>query len=227
MLACTLNTHQYTLLAPMHPPPPPSPQRQQSTVITAGRCCRQVLEYFIEKIDDPMAERKADALLVAASVLATMNYQAAISPPGGAYQDTRSVNGTIEYQAGQAIAAYVAAHEYKRFSIANTISFTFSMTTMFLFLSGLSLKRRIFSLLLTASMFATITATTYSYKYAMEATTPDHDDELEAGWKFINRLVTGALITWFVLAGTTIVIFVYKLLKPLVTAAYRQATLKT
>ncbi|KAL7602184.1 uncharacterized protein LOC111892482 [Lactuca sativa] len=207
--------------------PPPPPQRQQSMLITAGRCCREVLEYFIEKIDDPMAERKADALLVAASVLATMNYQAAISPPGGAYQDTRSVNGTIEYQAGQAIAAYVAAHEYKRFSIANTISFTFSMTTMFLFLSGLSLKRRIFSLLLTASMFATITATTYSYKYAMEATTPDHDDELEAGWKFINRLVTGALITWFVLAGTTIVIFVYKLLKPLVTAAYRQATLKT
>ncbi|CAI9286120.1 unnamed protein product [Lactuca saligna] len=207
-------------------PSPPPPQRQQSTPITAGGCCRQVFEYFIEKIDDPMAERKADALLIAASVLAAMNYQAAISPPGGAYQDTRSVNGKIEYEAGQAIAAYVAAHEYKRFSVANTISFTFSMTTMFLFLSGLSLKRRIFSLLLTASMFATITATTYSFKYAMEATTPDHD-ELSAGWKFINRLVTGALITWFVLAGTTIVIFVYKLLKPLVTVAYRQATVKT
>ncbi|CAH1425263.1 unnamed protein product [Lactuca virosa] len=207
-------------------PAAPPPQRQQSTLITAGRCCRQVLEYFIKEIDDPMAERKADALLVAASVLTAMNYQAAISPPGGAYQDTRSVNGTIEYQAGQAIAAYVSPHEYKRFSVANTISFTFSMTTMFLFLSGLSLKRRIFSLLLTASMFATITATTYSYKYAMEATTPDHD-ELEAGWKFINRLVRGALITWFVLAGTTIVFFVYKLLKPLVTAAYRPDTVKS
>ncbi|CAI9286122.1 unnamed protein product [Lactuca saligna] len=155
------------------PGPPPPPQRQQSTLITAGRCCRQVFEYFIKKIDDPMAERKADALLVAASVLAAMNYQAAISPPGGAYQDTRSVNGKMEYQAGQAIAAYVAP-----------------------------------------------------YKLAMEATTPDHD-ELKARWKFINRLVTGALITWCVLAGTAIVFFVGTLLKPLVTAAYGQPTLKT
>ena len=95
-----------------------------------------------KEIDDPMAERKADALLVAASVIAAMNYQAGISPPGGAYQDTRVVNSTIEYQAGQSIAAYVSPYEYKRFSIANTISFSLSMTTMFLFLSGLSLKRR-------------------------------------------------------------------------------------
>ncbi|KAL4589453.1 hypothetical protein LXL04_002360 [Taraxacum kok-saghyz] len=191
----------------------PPPQRQESPPATkTARCFRWVYDYFIKEIDDPMAERKADALLVAASVLAAMNYQAAISPPGGAYQDTKIVNGTIEYEAGQAIAAYVTPFEYKRFSIANTISFTFSMTTMFLFLSGLSLKRRIFSLLLTASMFATLTATTYSYKMAMEATTPDHD-ERKIEWVFINRLVTAALITWSVVAGTAIVFFLGMLLK--------------
>ncbi|CAH1430450.1 unnamed protein product [Lactuca virosa] len=215
---------EQTPVAPMVPPPPP--QRQHSSLTTAARCFRMVLDYFIKEIDDPMAERKADALLVAASVIAAMNYQAAISPPGGSYQDTiNHPNGTMKYEAGQAIAAYVSPNEYRRFSFANTISFTFSMTTMFLFLSGLSLKRRIFSLLLTASMFATITATTYSYKMAMEATTPDHD-ELKAGWIFINRLVTGALIIWFVLAGTTIAVFVGMLLKPPLTAAYRWATLK-
>ncbi|KAI3524777.1 hypothetical protein L1887_03441 [Cichorium endivia] len=206
---------------------PPPRQPQQSKLTAAGRCFRWALEYFIKEIDDPMAERKADALLVAASVIAAMNYQAAISPPGGAYQDTKIfANGTIEYQAGQAIAAYVSEYEYKRFSVANTLSFTFSMTTMFLFLSGLSLKRRIFSLLLTASMFATITATSYSYKLAVEATTPAHDEK-EAGYIFISWLVTGALITWCVIAGITIVVFVGKLLKPWVTAVFYPATLKT
>ncbi|KAI3790015.1 hypothetical protein L2E82_02826 [Cichorium intybus] len=206
----------------------PAPrQPHQSPLTAAARCFRSVLEYFIKEVDDPTAERKADALLVAASVIAAMNYQAAISPPGGAYQDTKFfANGTKEYEAGQAIAAYVFPYEYKRFSIANTVSFTFSMTTMFLFLSGLSLKRRIFSLLLTVSTFITITATSYSYKMAMEATTPDHDGK-KAGWIFINRLVTGALIMWCVIAGITIVVFVGILLKPWVTAAYHRATLKT
>ncbi|KAI3524775.1 hypothetical protein L1887_03439 [Cichorium endivia] len=206
-------------------PPPAPPQRQQSALTAVARCFHCLVDYFIKEVDDPMAERKADALLVAASVIAAMNYQAAISPPGGSYQDTRIVNGRMEYEAGQVIVAYVSPNEYRRFSTANTISFTFSMTTMFLFLSGLSLKRRIFSLLLMASMFATITATTYSYKLALEATTPDHD-ELKIGWIFINHLVTGALITWFVVAGVTIVVYVGILVKPPVIAAYRRATLK-
>ncbi|PWA72464.1 hypothetical protein CTI12_AA271870 [Artemisia annua] len=177
-------------------------------------------------MDDPMAERNAGALLVAASVIAAMNYQAGISPPGGTYLDTKIVNGTMEYQAGQAIAAYVSPYEYKRFSIANTISFSFSITTMLLFLSGFSLKRRAFSFLVTASMFATITATSWSYKLAMEATTPAHDEQLKIEWDNISRLVTGALYMLFVIAGITLIIFTAKLLKPRVTA-YRQETDKT
>ncbi|PWA70200.1 ankyrin repeat-containing protein [Artemisia annua] len=203
-------------------PSPPQPQ-PQSPLTGAKRFCHWIWDYLAKEMDDPMAERKADALLVAASVIAAMNYQAGVSPPGGAYQDTRMVNGVIEYQAGQAIAAYVSPYEYKRFSIANTISFSFSMTTMFLFLSGLSLKRRIFSFLLTASMFTTITATTWSYKLAMEATTPAHDDRLKIGWDKISHLVTGALIMWFVVAGIAIIVFTANLLKPLVTE-YRQKT---
>nr|GEV06877.1 ankyrin repeat-containing protein [Tanacetum cinerariifolium] len=206
--------------------PSPSQPEPQTPLTGAKRCGRWLWDYLAKETDDPMAERKADALLVAASVIAAMNYQAAISPPGGAYQDTRIVNGTIEYEAGQSIAAYVSPYEYKHFSIANTISFSFSMTTMFLFLSGLSLKRRIFSFLLTASMFTTITATTWSYKLAMEATTPAHDPQLKIRWDNISRLVTGALIMWFVVAGIAIFIFTAKLLKPL-AAAYRHQTHKT
>nr|XP_043626215.1 uncharacterized protein LOC122597714 [Erigeron canadensis] len=201
-------------------PTPPEQQRPSNTI----SCIRRLWEYCVKEVDDPMAEKKADALLVAASVIATMNYQAALSPPGGAYQDTsRFPNGTIAYEAGQAIAAYVSPFEYKHFSIANTVSFTFSMTTLFLFLSGLSLKRRIFSFLLTLSMFATITATTYSYKLAMEATTPDHDERLQ-GWIFVNRLVNGALITWYVVAGVTIVAFLAMQLKLPLNSAYHRAT---
>ncbi|KAI3790019.1 hypothetical protein L2E82_02831 [Cichorium intybus] len=205
-------------------PPPAPPQRQQPALTAVARCFRSLLDYFIKEVDDPMAEKRADALLIAASVIATMNYQAAISPPGGSYQDTRKINGKTVY-AGQSIVAYISPKEYRKFSTYNTISFTFSMTTMFLFLSGLSLKRRIFSLLLMASMFATITATTYSYKLALEATTPAHD-ELEEGYIFIKHLVEGALNTWFVIAGVTVVVFVGKLVKPPVIAAYRRATLR-
>ncbi|KAI3524772.1 hypothetical protein L1887_03436 [Cichorium endivia] len=206
-------------------PPPAPPQRQQPALTAVARCFHCLLDYFIKEVDDPMAEKRADALLIAASVIATMNYQAAISPPGGSYQDRRVENGKMVYEAGQAIVAYISPGEYRRFSTVNTISFTFSMTTMFLFLSGLSLKRRIFSLLLMVSMFATITATTYSYMLALEATTPAHD-ELEEGYIFISHLVQGALITWFVVAGVTIVVFVGKLVKPPVIAAYRRATLR-
>ncbi|KAI3714527.1 hypothetical protein L6452_21483 [Arctium lappa] len=202
-------------------PPPPSPPSPPPTSLK--KCLQSIIKYSLQEVDDPMSEKKSDALLVAASVIAAMNYQAAISPPGGAYQDTlRNINGTIVYEAGQAISAYVTPFEYRRFCISNTISFTFSMTTMFLFLSGLSLKRRIFSFLLTASMFVTITATTYSYKLAMEATTPAHDDELMIRWNFVSRLVTAALVMWFVVAGVAIVVFVWRLLKPSVTTVYRR-----
>ncbi|KAI3790013.1 hypothetical protein L2E82_02824 [Cichorium intybus] len=164
-------------------------------------------KHFIEKGDDPEASQRTDAILVAASVIAAMNFQAVISPPRGVYQDTGyKHNMSKEHEAGEAIGAYLDPDAYKNFYLANTISFTSSMSAMFLLLCGVSLKRRIFSMLTTATMFAAITATAYSYAVALESITPDWDPYLKKGWIYVQKIITMALVGWLVV-GTLILVY--------------------
>ncbi|PON95969.1 Transmembrane protein [Trema orientale] len=91
--------------------------------------------------------RKRSSLMVVASLIATIAFQAAIAPPGGVWQDDHLVdsNGNpVEdpHNAGKSVMADTYPLQYGQFMIMNTIAFLSSLSIILLLVSGLPLRRR-------------------------------------------------------------------------------------
>ncbi|XVE97737.1 hypothetical protein REPUB_Repub03eG0044300 [Reevesia pubescens] len=91
--------------------------------------------------------RKRSSLMVVASLLATVAFQAALSPPGGIWSDDYSVDSDGNpaenpHKAGLAVMAYTDPGKYEAFMILNTIVFLASLSIILLLISGLPMKRR-------------------------------------------------------------------------------------
>ncbi|KAK2997135.1 hypothetical protein RJ639_026482 [Escallonia herrerae] len=132
-------------------------------------------------------EKKYDALLIAATLIAAMAYQAALNPPGGVWQadkpeDLRG-NKTIPFYAGTSLMAAHYPYNYEMFGICNTTSFLASLSVVFLLVSGIPLKRRIFAWLLMAVMWVAITFMALTYLQAMTVLTPWKSGSLDENWK--------------------------------------------
>ncbi|KAL7187022.1 hypothetical protein ACSBR1_037152 [Camellia fascicularis] len=111
--------------------------------------------------------KKRDALMVVASLLATIAFQAGVNPPGGVWQ-----NDSPPHRTGEAVAAYTYPESYQFYLRANTISFVASLSTILLLISGLPSKRKNFMRILTTIMCLSITSIAFSYAFSLVAVTP-------------------------------------------------------
>ncbi|XP_057476991.1 ankyrin repeat-containing protein BDA1-like [Actinidia eriantha] len=121
--------------------------------------------------------KKRDALMVVASLLASMAFQAGVNPPGGVWQDNSPTDSDIKdpHRAGEAVVAYNYPQTYKYYLRANTISFVASLSTLLLLISGLPFKRKTFMWILMAIMWLSITSMAFTYSYSIVAVTPKRD----------------------------------------------------
>ncbi|KAK6248750.1 hypothetical protein QUC31_020315 [Theobroma cacao] len=103
--------------------------------------------------NDDRLNKKYDTLMVAASVVAAMAYQEGFSPPGGVWD-----HDSDYFHTGQSVLATYDSKLYSIFWIFNTVSFISSISTLFLLVSGLPLKQRIYVWILTATMCVTLTS---------------------------------------------------------------------
>ncbi|XP_059639401.1 ankyrin repeat-containing protein ITN1-like [Cornus florida] len=142
-------------------------------------------------------EKKRDALIVVASLIATMAFQAGVSPPGGAWQDN-----TSPHRAGEAIMAYNYPDSYPIFLRANTIGFVASLSTILLLISGLPFKRRIFMWILMVIMWLTVTAMAVTYVMAIVVVTPKRERPPLTGVIVVAVIVWGVLIALLLLGNT-------------------------
>ncbi|KAK2633155.1 hypothetical protein EUGRSUZ_L00439 [Eucalyptus grandis] len=111
---------------------------------------------------------KRNSLMITATVIAAMAYQAGLSPPSGLWNDDQKAkNGTILYYAGTSIMAANDPEGYLRFWICNTVSFLASLSTILLLMSGLPLGKKVLMWILTATMWVTITFMALTYLYSM------------------------------------------------------------
>ncbi|XP_047327173.1 ankyrin repeat-containing protein NPR4-like [Impatiens glandulifera] len=111
--------------------------------------------------------KQQESLMVVASLIATMAFQAGVSPPGGVWQDDQ--NG---HRAGEAVLAYNYPDTYPYFLRANTIGFVASLSTILLLISGLPFKKRSQMWILVVIMWLTITAMAFTYAFSIVAITP-------------------------------------------------------
>ncbi|KAI6679696.1 hypothetical protein NL676_033577 [Syzygium grande] len=103
-------------------------------------------------------EKMRNSLMITATVIAAMACQAGLSPPGGVWDsDQKHENCTIMHLAGTSIMATNYPKDYKMFNIYNTVSFLASLSTIFLLISGLPIRKKILMWILMFTMWVTIT----------------------------------------------------------------------
>lgn len=106
---------------------------------------------------------KRNALMIVASLNATMAFQAGISPPGGLWQEDSQGATSNEHEAGRSIMADKFPAAYNKFVMHNSIAFLASLSVILLLISGLPFRWRFSMWILTAIMWVAITESTFTY----------------------------------------------------------------
>ncbi|XP_019055295.1 PREDICTED: ankyrin repeat-containing protein ITN1-like [Nelumbo nucifera] len=122
--------------------------------------------------------RKKSALMVVASLIATVAFQGVIAPPGGVWQDdlTTDSNGNpVEkpHFAGTSVLAYNIPIAYGQYIIFNTLGFLASLSIILLLVSGLPLKRRRWMWALMVIMWLAVSSLVLTYFISLLHMTPD------------------------------------------------------
>ncbi|XP_010656152.1 ankyrin repeat-containing protein At2g01680 [Vitis vinifera] len=151
-------------------------------------------------------KKKLDALMVAATLIAGMAFQAAVNPPGGVWDEEKDAGEGKKMLAGTSIMAHNNPRRYRRFMASNTVSFVASLSIVFLVVSGVPLvKTRILMWLLMIIMWITLTFMALTYMFSILAIAPTNDDTeaMLLGHKVpdITYVVGVSLLLWFSLSA--------------------------
>lgn len=121
--------------------------------------------------------QKRSSLMVVASLLATVAFQTAITPPGGVWQEDYKVDANGNpvkepHLAGTSIMAHIQQTAYGQFMIFNTLAFLSSLSIILLLLSGLPIKRRRWMWIQMVIMWLAITGQVITYFIALRNMSP-------------------------------------------------------
>ncbi|THG17288.1 hypothetical protein TEA_018839 [Camellia sinensis var. sinensis] len=128
--------------------------------------------------------KKRDILMVVASLIATMAFQAGLNPPGGFWPDNAP-----SHRAGEAIMAYNYPNTYPYFIRANTTGFVASVSTILLLITGWPFKKKFFMWLMVVIMWVTITSIAFTYAFSIVVVSPKKQRE-----PLSNTIVVGAIV---------------------------------
>lgn len=144
--------------------------------------------------------RKRSSLMVVASLIATIAFQAAVSPPGGVWQEDYLVDSDgnpVEdpHNAGKSVMADNDPLQYGQFMIMNTIAFLSSLSIILLLVSGLPLRRRRWMWIQMVIMWIAITSLSGTCFVGLIYTTPDDKRGV------LYNLTRVSVLVWFPLMG--------------------------
>ncbi|XP_022754172.1 ankyrin repeat-containing protein At2g01680-like [Durio zibethinus] len=143
--------------------------------------------------DDDWLEKKRSSLMVVASLLATMAFQAGVNPSGGIWQDDFQGDSTSNpHKAGGSIMADTNPSLYNYFLAHNTAGFMSSISIVLFLMSGLPLKRRFVVWIFMMIMWAALYAMSMSYLLSVYRPTPFYDT-------VPFKVTTGSYYVWICL----------------------------
>ncbi|KAK6119649.1 hypothetical protein DH2020_046615 [Rehmannia glutinosa] len=158
------------------------------------------------KQQDDWLEKTKSALMVVASLIATVAFQVGVNPPSGVWQDDSLVDLQGDpvphpHVAGFSIMARNSPKGYPIFYIVNTTGFIASLSIILLLMSGLPLRRRTFMWILMVITWIAITAIALTYALSITMLTPP-DEEAS---KWILNVVGYSVIVWVCLMALLLV----------------------
>ncbi|XVF27016.1 hypothetical protein REPUB_Repub14bG0070100 [Reevesia pubescens] len=142
---------------------------------------RQSFDKYMKQQSNWVEETQGSLMLVA-TLTATISFQVAFSPPGGVWQQRYTIHNETSCskdqngvcQTGTAVLAYVYPSQYFLLIIFATIAFFSSTSIVHLAISGLPLKNKVSTWLMTVAMIFSIAFTALTYLYSMILVIPDH-----------------------------------------------------
>ncbi|KAK2633156.1 hypothetical protein EUGRSUZ_L00445, partial [Eucalyptus grandis] len=148
-----------------------------------------------QKEDIHKIEKRRDSLMVAATVIAAMAYQAGLNPPSGVWnEDQKDKDGTIYYFAGTSIMVANYPESYPKFWKYNTVALLASLTTILLLTSGLPFGKKVLTWILMATTWVTITFMALTYLESMKAimSVGPYNEYMRP----ITRMVRNSMYVW-------------------------------
>ncbi|KAK9286127.1 hypothetical protein L1049_014508 [Liquidambar formosana] len=150
-------------------PPRPEPEKTENTTTRTSRRQQMVskIETFLQ-IDPGWLEQAHGNFLMAATLTATVAFQAGINPPGGFWQDTKD-----NHMAGKSVLASVESDKLAIFFRYNSFSFGISLSIILLMISGLSFtKNKLYTYALSIAMGITVLLLATSYMSSLDMILP-------------------------------------------------------
>ncbi|KAL7103671.1 hypothetical protein ACP275_08G194200 [Erythranthe tilingii] len=135
---------------------------------------------------------KRDIAMVVAILIATMAFQAGLSPPSGVWQEDSTQDSSPPRVAGESVMAYRHPRAYKSFVWANTIAFDSSLCIILLLVSG----RKLVMWILMVIMWSTVTSIVVTYGMSIGVVTPERQ------WKSTSIVLWIGVALWSGVVGT-------------------------
>ncbi|KAL2898303.1 Ankyrin repeat-containing protein BDA1 [Bienertia sinuspersici] len=169
-------------------------------------------------MDRTWLENQRSALMVVASVIATMAFQVGINPPGGVWQDKENGNDKV----GTSIWSGKA---YKEVIICNTIGLISSLSVILLLISGLPCTRYLV-FILRITLWIAVTATTLTYMFSVTYLTYHETDEAMKVNHPIWLTLTLVLSVWQILMLIIFLVHIVRAILKLIGWHKRQAMIR-
>ncbi|XP_076937085.1 uncharacterized protein LOC143604514 [Bidens hawaiensis] len=145
------------------------------------------------KNNDDWLDKKRNTLMVVASLIATMAFQAGTNPPSGVWQDDSTTGSP--HKAGYVVMVRNHPNLYHIFLVCNTVGFVSTFSIILLLISGLPfLKHRIFMWVLMIIMWVATASMSFTYLISILVLTPKPESRT-----FMN-VVFGIVLLWYGLA---------------------------
>ncbi|GJY92793.1 ankyrin repeat-containing domain, PGG domain protein [Tanacetum coccineum] len=151
------------------------------------------------KNNEDWLDKKRNTLMVVASLIATMAFQAGTNPPSGVWQDN-----STDHMAGYSIMEYNHQNLYHVFLVSNTLGFVSTLSIILLLISGLPfLRHRFFLWILMVIMWIATASMSLTYLVSISVLTPKPEAQM------FKNVVSGIVMVWIwlmtlLVAGHTI-----------------------
>ncbi|KAL0394205.1 UNVERIFIED_CONTAM: hypothetical protein Slati_4386700 [Sesamum latifolium] len=187
-----------------------SPDHLTSSTIMERKSSKNLL-----KQPDHWLEKKRSALMVVASLIATMAFQVGVNPPCGVWQDDYLVDSqgnavSDPHRAGYSVMAHNYPKGYSSFYVINTTAFIASLSIILLLMSGLPIRRRFFMWILMVITWLAITAIAMTYSVSVMLLTPSQQGQS------VGNVVGFCVFVWLCLMALLLIGHTIRLIMKLV-----------